>query len=392
MRKIGIIGLLGVMVGMSVSCQQEKVFMKGSFSNLGEDTVYVKMVFPALEDSVAYDTLLVNQGKFTSYREISTPVEVEMEFGCDRVMQRGRWQTPVTQKMMFYIEPGESVTLRGNYHPDFLDYTLEGSETLSNQSEQRSAMKDYMKRIRGLIEARSQALSGGIENADEAYVDSLYAEQISLTNEMAMPRLGYVTDHPDRNLSAYFLLRYPDRDSFLSYYEKLDSSVRNGVWKYRLNHTLEAAQRMEIIRANAEKLSPGAMAPDFILFDMDGNEIRLSDYMNRYVVLDFWGTWCPWCVKGFPKMKEYYEKVKSKVVFLGIACRDQKEKVVRMINSEHLDWINVMNGFGEKDVALLYGVSGYPTKILLEPGLKVKQRYLGETPAFYNDLDVIASK
>lgn len=392
MRKIGIIGMLGLVVGMSVSCQQEKVFMKGSFTNLGDDTVYVKMVFPALEDSVVYDTLSVNQGEFISYREISTPVEVEMEFGCDRVMQRGRWQTPVTQKMMFYIEPGESVVLKGDYHPDFLDYTLGGSETLSDQSKQRSAMKDSMKRIRRLVEARSKALSGGIENADEAYVDSLYAEQISLTTEMAIPRLRYVTEHPDRNLSAYFLLRYPDRDSFLSYYEKLDPSVRSGVWKYRLDNTLEAAQRMKVIRANAERLSPGAVAPDFTLFDMEGNEIRLSDFSNQYVVLDFWGTWCPWCVKGFPKMKEYYEKVKSKVVFLGIACRDKQEKVARMIESEHLGWINVMNGSGEKDVALLYGVSGYPTKILLEPGLKVKQRYLGETPTFYNDLDMITGK
>ncbi len=60
-----------------------------------------------------------------------------------------------------------------------------------------------------------------------------------------------------------------------------------------------------------------------------------------------------------------------------------------MVGKEGMKWVNVMNGDSDNDVASLYGVSGYPTKILLEPGLKVKGRYLGEVPEFYQDLDEI---
>ena len=46
------------------------------------------------------------------------------------------------------------------------------------------------------------------------------------------------------------------------------------------------------------------MAPDFTLPDIDGNDFTLSSLRGKYVVLDFWGTWCKICLKGMPKLKE----------------------------------------------------------------------------------------
>ena len=86
-------------------------------------------------------------------------------------------------------------------------------------------------------------------------------------------------------------------------------------------------------------------------------------------------------------MKEYYAKHKGKVTFISIACRDHIEKVKAFVQKENISWVNLMNGKDDADVALMYGVSGYPTKILLAPGMKVQNRYLGEVPEFYQDLD-----
>ena len=46
-------------------------------------------------------------------------------------------------------------------------------------------------------------------------------------------------------------------------------------------------------------------APDFTLNDINGQPPKLSSLRGKYVILDFWGSWCVWCIKGFPKMKEY---------------------------------------------------------------------------------------
>ena len=55
------------------------------------------------------------------------------------------------------------------------------------------------------------------------------------------------------------------------------------------------------------------MAPDFTLNDIDGNPLSLSSLRGKYVVLDFWGSWCVWCIKGMPEMKKYYAKYKDKL-------------------------------------------------------------------------------
>ena len=68
------------------------------------------------------------------------------------------------------------------------------------------------------------------------------------------------------------------------------------------------------------KIKEGAVAPDFSLVGIDGKEVKLSDYKGQYVVLDFWGTWCGWCIKGMPEMKKMYEKYGDKVEIIGIAC------------------------------------------------------------------------
>lgn len=66
-------------------------------------------------------------------------------------------------------------------------------------------------------------------------------------------------------------------------------------------------------------------APDFTLKDIQGNDFSLSSAKGKYVILDFWGSWCGWCIKGLPDMKKAYRKYKHKVVFVGIDCNDTEE-------------------------------------------------------------------
>lgn len=67
-------------------------------------------------------------------------------------------------------------------------------------------------------------------------------------------------------------------------------------------------------------------APDFELPDLQGNPLKLSSLRGKYVILDFWGSWCIWCIRGIPAMKEVYAKYKDKMEILGIDCRDTEVK------------------------------------------------------------------
>ena len=135
-----------------------------------------------------------------------------------------------------------------------------------------------------------------------------------------------------------------------------------------------------------ENVSEGKPAPDFTLKDLQGKDLTLSSLRGKYVVLDFWGSWCGWCIKGIPEMKKYYEKYKGKMEILGIDCRDTEEKWKEAVEKHELPWLHVRND-GNPDVSTLYAIEGYPTKIVIDPEGKIAKIVVGEDPAFYEYLD-----
>ena len=138
--------------------------------------------------------------------------------------------------------------------------------------------------------------------------------------------------------------------------------------------------------ASAQNIAVGANAPDFSAMKVDGKVFTLSSLQGKYVVLDFWGSWCKWCIKGFPDMKEAYAKHKDKVEFVGIACRDTEAKWKAATARYELPWISVLNP-AANDLVKVYQVQGFPTKIVIDPKGKITKIILGEDPAFYTYLD-----
>lgn len=148
----------------------------------------------------------------------------------------------------------------------------------------------------------------------------------------------------------------------------------------------ERLRRERMFLENQGKVVEGALAPDFTLKDLQGKPLALISLRGKYVVLDFWGSWCGWCVKGIPDMKRYYEKYRDKMEILGIDCRDKEEVWKAAVEKHALPWLHVRNE-GDPDVSLLYAVSGYPTKIVVDPEGKIAKIVVGESPEFYEYLD-----
>lgn len=149
-----------------------------------------------------------------------------------------------------------------------------------------------------------------------------------------------------------------------------------------------AQDEVSIGSAEAVDSVATAMAPDFTLTDINGKELQLSSLRGRYVVLDFWGSWCYWCMKGVPEMKAYYEKYKDKVEFLGIDCRDSDEKWRATVAENEMSWLHVQNGTPD-NVPPLYDVPGFPTKVIISPEGEIIKTVVGESPEFYEALDAL---
>lgn len=138
----------------------------------------------------------------------------------------------------------------------------------------------------------------------------------------------------------------------------------------------------------AQNIKEGAKAPDFSAQQIDGKVFTLSSLQGKYVVLDFWGSWCRWCIKGMPDMKAAYEKHKDKMEIVGIACRDTEKQWKDATAKYEIPWISTLNP-PANDLVKLYEVQGFPTKIVLDPQGNILKIILGEDPAFYPYLDSI---
>ena len=141
-----------------------------------------------------------------------------------------------------------------------------------------------------------------------------------------------------------------------------------------------------------ESAADAQMAPDFTLNDINGKPLSLSSLRGKYVIIDFWGTWCIWCVRGMPMMKEYYKKYSDKMEILGVDCNDPEKKWKAGVKELDLPWKHVYNPKGSTEVLEKYEIEGFPTKVLVDPEGKLVKIVVGEDPKFYLYLDELFGK
>lgn len=123
-----------------------------------------------------------------------------------------------------------------------------------------------------------------------------------------------------------------------------------------------------------ELLAKGTAAPEFTLQDPEGNEVSLKDFLGKYVVLDFWASWCPDCRNDVPVMKELWEKYGSdKVAFVGVSFDTDKDQWAGFVKENGMGWSHVspLVKWKETQVSQDYHVNWIPSMYLIDPEGKV---------------------
>ena len=296
--------------------------------------------------------------------------------------------TPATlrrqDRKYFYLVavPDESVEVTGDISTQI---SVTGSKFYQEYHLLDETMKEVTEPLNNLLRSINKRTEAG-ENREKLMKE--YEEKApALENNITKARFDFIKQHPASEASAALIAEMKTSKEMEEAASYLAPAVRDGRMKIYYQTVMDQVKKEEEAQAaSAKKQASGLEAPAFTLNDINGKPLSLASLRGKYVILDFWGSWCGWCIKGFPEMKEYYNKYKGKFEILGIDCNDTEVKWKDAVKKHELPWLHVYNPRDSK-VMSDYGVTGFPTKIIVGPDGKIVKTIVGEDPAFYTFLD-----
>ena len=121
------------------------------------------------------------------------------------------------------------------------------------------------------------------------------------------------------------------------------------------------------------RLLAGDNAPDLTLDSLGDEQVKLSSFRGKYVLIDFWATWCGPCIAATPKVKKVYEKYAAggKLEVIGVSLDDDKEAPAAYVKEKEIKWVQAFAGPDENPATTEFGVQGIPSFWLIGPDGKI---------------------
>lgn len=368
------------------ACTQPNM-VTGYIKGLTNDTIYVSVSsVEHFNEDPAIDTVFAKNGRFKYTFPNDGMYILDFSFPQFFVHNRpsGGLYRPKSSRLNVFAEQSNTIHLKGEANSTGLrNVKVSGSKINRDFSYIQSEMLEiYANDVKEEM-ALEQAMEDGNKEAEDIGWENR-RKRLKARNELY---IDYIKTNPDNPLSAFLVFSLPF-DS-LNICDQLGENARNSVFRGALDNLISEYQNYASAMIAKEEVIEGKKAPDFILENIEGKPFALTSLRGKYVIIDFWGSWCGPCIVGIPKMKNAYDKYKNKLEIVGVACREKSvDDWKKAVKQHELPWINVYND-KSSSVNVKYGIEAFPTKIVIDPEGTILIRETGEGDGFYTKLESV---
>lgn len=346
MNKVNFTGLV-LVAAMFFSYNNKSAFtIIGTIENVSKaKTVYLQQA-----DSVAFKTIdstsISADGKF-QFKQ-SSPYACLFKIIIDTV------------SFDVIAQNGDEIEIKTDFGNNSQGYIVSGSQAsvdLKTFYEFSNAYKDENNKLEAEFDAKSQ--KSGVQN------DSLFKEYLPIFQKnlsvYSKKVINFGKEHKN-TLAGFYAIKGLDGTKFenvlVAYADDLKGDITNN----------PAVHQFIAAMAKARPLSVGHKAPNFILNNSGSKPVKLTDFQGKYVLLDFWASWCVPCRQENPNLLKQYAAFKNKGLnILGISLDTDKGAWLKAVAKDHLSWqqASELKGF-QGATEILYQIEAIPSNFIID--------------------------